>query len=65
VYTFYDHAFSFRIFVDRYPHLAGDLTDCLIGNLFIDFEPLFRAVSEFATVPPALAYGAPAMAGAR
>ena len=48
VYAFYDHGFSFREFVDRYPHLAGDLTDCLIGNLFIDFEPLYKAVAEFA-----------------
>src|SRR5260370_16124233 len=30
VYAFYDHAFSFRHFVNEYPHLAGDLTDCLI-----------------------------------
>jgi flavin-dependent dehydrogenase len=59
VYTFYDHAFSFRLFVDRYPDLVGDLTDCLIGNLFIDFEPLFKAVAEFAKVPPPLSHGLP------
>jgi flavin-dependent dehydrogenase len=59
VYSFYDHAFSFREFVDRYPQLAGDLTDCLIGNLFIDFDPLFEAVAEFAKVPPPLAHGLP------
>jgi flavin-dependent dehydrogenase len=59
VYTFYDHAFSFRVFVDKYPHLAGDLTDCLIGNLFIDFDPLFDAVAEFAAVPAPLTHGAP------
>ena len=47
VYAFYDHAFSFRTFVNTYPDLAGDLTDCLIGNLFIDFDPLFNAVAEF------------------
>jgi len=60
VYAFYDHGFSFREFVDRYPHLAGDLTDCLIGNLFIDFDPLYAAVAEFAKVPAPLAHGAPA-----
>jgi flavin-dependent dehydrogenase len=64
VYAFYDHAFSFRTFVNTYPHLAGDLTDCLIGNLFIDFDPLFDAVAEFARVPPPLAHGLP-MAAAR
>lgn len=62
VYAFYDHGFSFREFVDRYPHLAGDLTDCLIGNLFIDFEPLYAAVAEFAKVPTALSHGAPLVA---
>ncbi|MCW5981400.1 MAG: tryptophan 7-halogenase [Bryobacteraceae bacterium] len=59
VYSFYDHAFSFRRFVDKYPELTGDLTDCLIGNLFIDFEPLFKAVGEFAAVPPPLSHGLP------
>jgi flavin-dependent dehydrogenase len=59
VYAFYDHAFSFREFVTKHPSLAGDLTDCLIGNLFIDFEPLFAAVAEFARVPPPLSHGLP------
>jgi flavin-dependent dehydrogenase len=59
VYAFYDHAFSFRTFVNTYPNLAGDLTDCLIGNLFIDFDPLFNAVAEFARVPAALPHGLP------
>ena len=57
VYTFYDHEFSFRQFVDRYPHLHGDLTDCLIGNVFRDFDPLFEAVAKFAGVPEPLEYG--------
>jgi flavin-dependent dehydrogenase len=59
VYTFYDHAFSFRVFVKEYPHLAGDLTDCLIGNLQLDFGPLFDAVANFARVPPPLPHGLP------
>jgi flavin-dependent dehydrogenase len=57
VYTFYDHAFSFRTFIDRHPDLAGDLTDCLMGKLFADFDPLFAAVSEFANVPARLEHG--------
>jgi len=57
VYTFYDHEFSFRKFVDRYPGLHGELTDCLMGNLFRDFEPLFDAVRYFASVPAALEHG--------
>jgi len=59
VYAFYDHAFSFRTFVKTYPDLTGDLTDCLIGNLFIDFDPLFNAVAEFARVPAPLPHGLP------
>ena len=59
VYAFYDHAFSFRDFVRKYPDLTGDLTDCLIGNLFMDFDPLFAAVSDFARVPAALSHGLP------
>ena len=63
VYTFYDHEFSFRRFMDHYPHLHGDLTDCLMGNLFRDFEPLFRAVAKFAAVPEPLEHGSPLIEG--
>ncbi len=62
VYAFYDHAFSFRTFVRTYPNLIGDMTDCLIGNLFIDFDPLFKAVADFAKVPQPLTHGAPLIA---
>jgi flavin-dependent dehydrogenase len=64
VYSFYDHAFSFRQFIDRYPHLAGDVTDCLMGNLFMDFDPLFAAVEDFARVPKPLSHGLPLVAAA-
>jgi flavin-dependent dehydrogenase len=59
VYTFYDHDFSFREFINKYPHLAGDLTDCLMGRLFADFDPLFEAVADFAKVPARLEHGSP------
>ena len=39
--------------------LRGDLTDCLIGHLFRDFNPLFTALSDFATLPAALHHGGP------
>ncbi|MGH9858934.1 MAG: NAD(P)/FAD-dependent oxidoreductase [Candidatus Acidiferrales bacterium] len=62
VYAFYDHQFSFRVFVDHYPHMKGDITDCLMGNLFRDFSPMFRAVAEFAkNVPAPLSHGGPAI----
>src|SRR4051812_29446600 len=59
VYAFYDQNFSFRKLTDRYPDLAGDVTDCLSGDVNKDFTRLFNAVGEFASVPDPLPYGAP------
>jgi flavin-dependent dehydrogenase len=63
VYAFYDHAFSFRVFLSQFPQLKGDMTDCLIGNPFRDFQPLFDAVAKFADVPRPLPHGKPLIAG--
>ena len=57
VYAFYEEGFSFGDLLKRHPHVRGALTDCLIGNLSEDFDPLFAAVEEFARVPPPLLYG--------
>lgn len=57
VYAFYDNEFSFREFLMANPALKGDLTDCLIGNLFRDFDPLFGALADFATLPAPLSHG--------
>ena len=59
VYAFYDHKFSFRAFLAEHGDMKGDITDCLMGNLFGDFDPLFDAVAKFARVPTALAHGRP------
>ena len=59
VYTFYDHEFRFRTFLTRYPDLKGEMTECLMGNLWLDFDPLFQAVAEFASVPAPLTHGQP------
>jgi flavin-dependent dehydrogenase len=64
VYAFYDQEFSFREFLMAHPNLKGDLTDCLIGNLFRDFEPLFGALAGFATLPAPLSHGGPLEAAA-
>jgi flavin-dependent dehydrogenase len=65
VYAFYDHNFSFREFLKKYPHLAGDVTDCLIGNWLKDFEPMYEAMREFAgNIPAALEHGKPLLADA-
>jgi flavin-dependent dehydrogenase len=55
VYAFYDHEFSFRTFLKAYPQMKGDLTDCLIGNLFRDFDPMWEALANFAKLPAPVA----------
>jgi hypothetical protein len=63
VYAFYNQEFSFREFITEFPQLKGDMTDCLMGNLFRDFQPLFDAVAKFAAVPEPLPHGKPLAAG--
>ncbi|MBZ0256490.1 tryptophan 7-halogenase [bacterium] len=64
VYAFYDQDFRFKDFLMKYPNLRGDLTDCLIGYLEKDFDPLFSAVSEFVELPQPLPHGRPLIAAA-
>ena len=59
VYAFYDQTFAFAEFLGDHPGFRGELTDCLIGNVQRDFDPMFRAVSEYAQVPEPLDYGRP------
>jgi flavin-dependent dehydrogenase len=59
VYAFYDENFSFKKVIDKYPDLAGDITDCLSGDLNKDFSRLWEAIREFAPLPDALPYGRP------
>ena len=59
VYSFYDQGFSFGEFAKQHPSLRGDLTDCLIGNLEHDFEPMFEAIGKFAAIPAPLEHGRP------
>jgi flavin-dependent dehydrogenase len=63
VYAFYNTAFSFREFLLDYPNLKGDMTDCLMGNLYLDFKPLFDAVAKFIEVPAPLSHGKPLISG--
>jgi flavin-dependent dehydrogenase len=57
VYAFYAEEFSFKSIVTKYPHLKGDITDILIGNLKKDFSELREALKEFMQVPEVLPYG--------
>lgn len=59
VYAFYDRAFSFGGFLKAHPEMRADLTDCLIGNVHKDLDPLFEAASKFAFIPVALEHGGP------
>lgn len=59
VYAFYDENFSFAQITEKYPHLAGEITDCLSGDVNRDYTELFNAVSEFAEVPDSLPLGEP------
>lgn len=65
VYAFYNQNFSFRELTDKYPEIAGEVTDCLSGDVNKDFNSLFRAIGEFAPVPEALPYGEPLLAEAQ
>ncbi len=47
VRAFYDLTFSFREFLDEYPHLHGAIVDTLVGNVFNDLTPLYEALSTF------------------
>src|SRR6516225_6398249 len=64
VYAFYDQGFSFRALTNKYPQLAGDITDCLSGDVNKDFSRLYAAVAETAEVPEPLPYGMPLLRNA-
>jgi flavin-dependent dehydrogenase len=59
VYAFYDPNFSFRKVTDKYPELAGELIDCLSGDLNKDYAKLWKAIEEFAPLPAELPVGMP------
>ena len=48
VRAFYDLSFSFREFLQVYPHLHSLIVDTLVGNVFNDLTPLYRALEEYA-----------------
>lgn len=47
VTSFYDLTFSFREFLEEYPHLHSSIVDTLVGNVFTDLDPLYTALAEF------------------
>lgn len=59
VYAFYNPDFSFKKVIDKYPEAAGEITDCLSGDVNKDFEPLWRKIREFVPLPENLPVGEP------
>ena len=62
VYAFYDPSFTFRDITDKHPDLAGDITDCLSGDVNKDISKLWKAIGEFCELPDNLEYGKPLVA---
>jgi len=62
VYAFYNPKFSFRKLTDKYPEAAGEVTDCLSGDVNKDFSKLWKRISEFVPLPEDLPYGEPLVA---
>jgi len=61
VYAFYNPAFSFKDVIMKYPDAAGEITDCLSGDVNKDFTSLWNKVREFAPLPEDLPVGGPAL----
>ncbi|HCN77337.1 MAG TPA: alkylhalidase [Verrucomicrobiales bacterium] len=59
VYAFYDPDFSFKDVVTRHPDAAGEITDCLSGDVNKDYSRLWERIREFCPLPGELPYGAP------
>jgi hypothetical protein len=59
VYAFYDPNFSFKEVIANYPEAAGEITDCLSGDVNKDFSQLWAWIREFAPLPEDLPYGTP------
>ncbi len=51
VRAFYNLTFSFREFLQEYPHLHSLVVDTLVGNVFNDLTPLFTALEEYESRP--------------
>ncbi len=59
VYVFYDPEFSFSRVTRQNPELAGDITDCLSGDVNKDFSRLYGTIAQMVEVPEPLPLGGP------
>ena len=63
VYAFYDPGFSFGQVIKRHPDAAGEITDCLSGDVNKDYSELWDRIREFVPVPDELPYCVPLESG--
>ena len=61
-YAFYNENFSFGKLVKKHPDIAGDVTDCLSGDVNKDFTRMFECIGDFCEVPESLPLGEPLVA---
>ena len=59
VYAFYNADFSFKKVIEARPEAAGEITDCLSGDVNKDFTPLWNQIREFVPLPENLPVGEP------
>src|ERR1043165_3844621 len=59
VYAFYNPDFSFKKVIEARPEAAGEITDCLSGDVNKDFTPLWNTIREFVPLPESLPVGEP------
>ncbi|MCD6050047.1 MAG: hypothetical protein K0Q55_1450 [Verrucomicrobia bacterium] len=59
IYAFYEPGFSFKEVVMKHPEVAGDITDCLSGDVNKDLSNLWKVIATFVPIPEALLVGAP------
>lgn len=55
IHAFYDPAFSFQGFSDRFPEQRTALIDCLVGDVFKDMTSFTAALAHMTPPPPTLA----------
>jgi len=59
IYAFYNQNFSFKDVIMKYPDAAGEITDCLSGDVDKDFTQLWNWIREFCPLPDELPLGLP------
>lgn len=57
VFAFYAQDFNFAEFLNEHPQYQHALTDCLIGNLWRNFDDFFTEMSNYMPVPEPLPHG--------